>query len=313
MAGKEYETVTDSIHLQHQPNAGIMSSAGYHTSIPYPTNVQARGLTSLPPRLDHAIHETYQDSKSRPPRTNNQTFPGVRVTYANDNGPRNSHRPTAAPLKQHNVDIQSDRLPRHGSSTKPSVGSIKQSSLDIPPHYHHNVPRQDSTSRQSAGPTKQSSLDVSSHHNNVPSQDSTAGPSNSGPSSTFSGEVLPNKKNTSVYSVANERYVLDKPSIRDHENEDEFLVHSNNFSVCLSVMDGHDGLNAVKYVREYLWKKVFSTNSWLKVSQVDNPDQIKIALIEFIKVIDADFFRSISAFIHEKVQLQLQIPKVICV
>jgi len=295
MAGKEYETVTDSIRLQHQPNAGgIMSSAGqYQTSTPY---VQARGLVSLPARLDHS------DSNLRPPRSNNQTYPGIYINYA-DNGTRNSHQHAATPLKHHNVDIQ---------SAKPSMGPIKQSSFDTSQHYR-NIPRQDCTSRQSARPIKQSSLDIPPQCHNVPYQDSAEGPSSSCPSSISSGEVeiLPNKKNTSVCSVENERYVLDKASIRDHENEDEFLVHSNDFSVCLCVMDGHDGQNAVKYVREYLWKKVFSTRSWLKVSQEDNADQIKTALVEFVKVIDADFFRSIGAFIHEKVRLQSQIPKVI--
>jgi len=306
MSGKEYETVTDSIR-QHQPNAGvIMSSAGqYQTSTPY---VQARGLVSLPARLNHY---SSHDSNSRSPGSNNQTYPGVHINYA-DNGPRNSHQRAATPLKQHNVDIQSDCLLRQGSTAKPSKGPIKQGSLDASQHYH-NVTREDSISRQSGGPIKQSSLDIPPQHHNVPCQDSAAGPSSSCPSSISSAEIelLPNKKNTSVYSVVNERYVLDKVSIRDHENEDEFLVHSNDFSVCLCVMDGHDGQNAVKYVREYLWKKVFSTRSWLKVSQVDNPDHIKTALVEFIKVIDADFFRSISTFINEKVHLQSQIPKVI--
>ena len=122
---------------------------------------------------------------------------------------------------------------------------------------------------------------------------------------------LPSKKNCSVSSLHNERYALDAPSTKDHENEDEFLIHANYRSLCLCCFDGHDGPRAVKFVKRYMKANIFDTKSWIDISEKDNHEEIECALAEFIKVTDADFFKNIKQFIEEKVYLQSQIPKVI--
>ena len=121
---------------------------------------------------------------------------------------------------------------------------------------------------------------------------------------------LPNKGNCSVFSIPNERYALDASSSRDHENEDEFLIHHNNHSLCMCVFDGHDGLRGVKFVKKYMTLRVFETKSWISLSKLDRREEMEGALAEFIKVTDADFFRNIKHFIDEKLYLQSQIPKV---
>ena len=120
------------------------------------------------------------------------------------------------------------------------------------------------------------------------------------------------KRNCSVYSLHNERYKLDAPSFKDHENEDEFLIHANDKSLCMCVFDGHDGSRAVKFVQKYMKVNIFDTKSWVKLSEVNSHEEIESALAEFIKVTDKDFFKSIKHFIDEKVFLQAQIPRVSC-
>lgn len=125
---------------------------------------------------------------------------------------------------------------------------------------------------------------------------------------------IPDKRNVSVGTVANERYALGAAPTKEHENEDDFFVHTNPFSmrlcVCLCVCDGHDGRNAVKYTTRYLKARVFNTRSWRKMSQRDEPKVIEQALAELIKVTDAEFFKSINHFIAEKRRIQSQIPPV---
>ena len=123
--------------------------------------------------------------------------------------------------------------------------------------------------------------------------------------------ISPDKRNCSVYSVQNERYKLDAPSHKDHDNEDEFLVHANSYSLCLCVFDGHDGSQAVKFVQRYMKANIFDTKSWVKLSEFNQHEEMESALAEFIKVTDKDFFKSIRNFISEKLYLQSDIPKVI--
>ena len=120
------------------------------------------------------------------------------------------------------------------------------------------------------------------------------------------------KRNCSVYSLHNERYKLDAQSFKDHENEDEFLIHANNKSLCMCVFDGHDGSRAVKFVQKYMKANIFDTKSWMILLEVNNREEIESALAEFIKVTDKDFFKYIKNFIDEKVFLQAQIPRVSC-
>jgi len=125
------------------------------------------------------------------------------------------------------------------------------------------------------------------------------------------GHLLPDKRNCSVCTVTNERYALDASSSKDHDNEDDLLIHANNNSLCMCVFDGHDGPRAVQFVKRYMKVNIFDTKSWIKLSEVDIQDEMESALAEFIKVTDSDFFKSIKQFIDEKLYLQSQIPKVI--
>jgi len=118
------------------------------------------------------------------------------------------------------------------------------------------------------------------------------------------------EKNVDLGSVPNERYALDGPSTKDHDNEDEVLVYSNNFSLCLCVFDGHDGEVATKFVKKYLHGWVFGKDSWLRISNSDNPSQIENALVQSFSDTEENFFKSIDPFIFEKRQLQSKIPNV---
>lgn len=124
------------------------------------------------------------------------------------------------------------------------------------------------------------------------------------------GHLSLDKRNCSVFSLQNERYKLDAPSYKDHDNEDDFLIHSNNNSLCLCVFDGHDGSKAVKFVQKYMKANIFGTKSWVTLSEFNRHEEIESALAEFIKVTDKDFFKNIRGFIDEKLYLQSQIPKV---
>jgi len=117
------------------------------------------------------------------------------------------------------------------------------------------------------------------------------------------GELDVNKPHVSFGSIPNERYVLGAPSSHDHDNEDEYLVDesSDSSSVYLCVLDGHDGRNAVEFVKKYLQSNIYA------IVQSDNPEN---DMKKCIKDVDAEFFKSIDQFIDEKSNLQDQIPKV---
>ena len=129
--------------------------------------------------------------------------------------------------------------------------------------------------------------------------------------SSYLGEML-DKRYCSVFSLQNERYRLDAPSFKDHDNEDEFLIFPNSNSLCMCVFDGHDGSRAVKFVQKYMKGNIFDTRSWMKLLEVNDHKEIESALAEFIKVTDKDFFKNIKNFIDEKIYLQSQIPRVSC-
>jgi len=116
--------------------------------------------------------------------------------------------------------------------------------------------------------------------------------------------------NIDLGSVPNERYALDAPSTKDHDNEDDVLVYSNNFSLCLCVFDGHDGILPTKFVKKYLNGWVFGKDSWLRISNSDNPSHIENALVQCFSDTEENFFKSIDPFIFEKRKLQSRIPDV---
>jgi len=105
----------------------------------------------------------------------------------------------------------------------------------------------------------------------------------------------------SVASVPNEQYAPNAPSSSDHDNEDEYLVHSDSFSVYLCVLDGHDGQNAVEFVKKYL------QDNYIAISHYQS---CEVAITECIKNADAEYFRGIHHHIDELTEKQKKIPKV---
>ena len=123
--------------------------------------------------------------------------------------------------------------------------------------------------------------------------------------STLSGRLV------SVGSIQNERYSLDAQPVSDHDNEDEYIVHSNKYSLCMCVLDGHDGSLTVKFVKKYMERQVFGKPLWNDISKSNKPEKTEAALANCIKEIDENFFKSVDPFIMERQELQSKIPKVI--
>lgn len=226
--------------------------------------------------------------------------------------------------------------------------SSKAVTTSYPPYYHDSntlVPSSNSVNRTT--PVKSKSVDLDCFSNQCPpimssaqqqrltkhtsfdqpglsphgqASDSSRNTDNYGSvkrndSMTNSGHFwlycAPDKRNCSVFSLANERYKLDASSYKDHENEDDSLIFPNSNSLCMCVFDGHDGSRAVQYVRQYMKGNIFDTKSWMKLSEFNHHEEMESALAEFFRVTDKDFFKSIKQYIDEKIYLQSQIPKVI--
>ena len=114
----------------------------------------------------------------------------------------------------------------------------------------------------------------------------------------------------SFSSIQNERYSLSSQPSSDHDNEDVFMFHSNKYSLCMCVLDGHDGSHAVKFVKKYMNQHVFGKPAWDDVIKSNKPEKIKAALANCIQESDVMFFKSIEPLIFERQELQSQIPKV---
>ena len=186
---------------------------------------------------------------------------------------------------------QQQRLTKHASFEQTGLSSRGQ--LSEPSRYAYGYDAYGHPSRSRYG-----NISTTQHHAGMITSDDL-------------GDML-DKRSCSVFSMHNERYKLDAPSFKDHENEDEFLIYANNKSLCMCVFDGHDGSRAVKFVQKYMKGNIFDTKSWMKLSEVNDHKEIESALAEFIKVTDKDFFKNIKNFIDEKLYLQAQIPRVSC-
>ena len=121
---------------------------------------------------------------------------------------------------------------------------------------------------------------------------------------------VPNKRNASFGSVPNERYCLGSKPSSDHDNEDEYMFHSNEYSLCLCVFDGHDGSHAVKFVKKYMNEHVFHKPAWNDITRSNRPEKIEAALTNYIQTSDDVYFKSIDPFTTERQKLQSKIPKV---
>ena len=123
--------------------------------------------------------------------------------------------------------------------------------------------------------------------------------------STLSGRLV------SIGSIQNERYSLDAQPVSDHDNEDEYIVHSNKYSLCMCVLDGHDGSRAVQFVRKCIDQQVCGKPLWDDITKSNKPEKIEAALANYIEKTEEIFFKSIDPFIKERQKLQSKIPKVL--
>ena len=120
----------------------------------------------------------------------------------------------------------------------------------------------------------------------------------------------PHRRDVSESSIKNERYSLGTQPCSDHDNEDEYIVHSNKYSLCMCVFDGHDGSRTVKFMKRYMDEHVFSKPMWTDITKSSKPEKIEAALASYIQEADKNFFKSIEPFIRERQKVQSKIPKV---
>ena len=120
----------------------------------------------------------------------------------------------------------------------------------------------------------------------------------------------PQRRDVSESSVENERYSLGTQPCSDHDNEDKFIVHSNKYSLCMCVFDGHDGSRTVKFMKCYMDEQVFGISMWTDITKSSKPEKIEAALANYIQKADDNFFKTIEPFIRESQKLQSKIPKV---
>jgi TAK1-binding protein 1 len=98
----------------------------------------------------------------------------------------------------------------------------------------------------------------------------------------------------------------------EHPNEDRHFkleLVGENFKV-YGVFDGHDGPRAAGYASNY-FMEYFNSDSWKTLVRLPSQvrrEQIPMALREFFKAAEKEFFNSIRPAIEERKQLQRTIP-----
>ena len=116
----------------------------------------------------------------------------------------------------------------------------------------------------------------------------------------------------SVATLENARYHLDDIPYSEHPNEDRhFVLKDDNFTA-VGVFDGHDGPRAAGFASNY-FVQYFNTDSWQSLARASPQQQketIPLALKEFFKAAEKEFFNSIRSVIDEKNTLQAIIPRV---
>ena len=224
--------------------------------------------------------------------------------------PPHYHDPNAMSTSYNSTSYRTNPSLGYGSNQRPpiAVRSCAQqqrlaeyANFNQPGLLPHEKPIDSSTYAGAYGHSSRTSyggISTSQHHTDIMI------------TSTHPGYILPDKSKCSVCSLPNERYRLDAPPYKEHDNEDDFLIYANQHSLCMCVFDGHDGSRAVKFVRKYMKGNIFDTKSWMTLSKFNHHEEMESALAEFIKVTEKDFFKSVRNYIDEKVYLQSQIPKV---
>ena len=122
----------------------------------------------------------------------------------------------------------------------------------------------------------------------------------------------PQHSATSVATLENARYRLGEVPRSEHPNEDRHFVLENDDCKVFGVFDGHDGPRAAGFASNY-FIEYFSTESWRSIISLPpsvQRKQIPMALTEFFKAAEKEFFKSIRSSIEEKKQLQRTIPSV---
>ena len=130
------------------------------------------------------------------------------------------------------------------------------------------------------------------------------------PSRTVS--VPPQHSATSVASLENARYRQGEVPQSEHPNEDRHFILDDGYCRVFAVFDGHDGPRAAGFASNF-FIQYFSSESWKAVVSLSphaQREQIPIALKEFFKAAEKEFFHSIRHHIEERNQLQRTIPQV---
>ena len=117
---------------------------------------------------------------------------------------------------------------------------------------------------------------------------------------------------TSVASLENARYRQGEVPRAEHPNEDRHFTLDDGYCKVYGVFDGHDGPRAAGFASNY-FIQYFSTESWKSLISLPSEiqrQQIPMALREFFKAAEKEFFQSIKQHIDERKQLQRIIPQV---
>lgn len=124
--------------------------------------------------------------------------------------------------------------------------------------------------------------------------------------------IPPQQSASSVATLENARYIKNDIPHPEHPNEDRhFFLEEKDFKV-FGVFDGHDGPRAAGFASNY-FIEYFNTDSWNSLVSLPpqaQREQIPLALGEFFKAAEKEFFSSIRSSIEEKKQLQRTIPAV---
>lgn len=124
--------------------------------------------------------------------------------------------------------------------------------------------------------------------------------------------IPPQQSASSVATLENARYIKNDIPRPEHPNEDRhFSLEEEDFKV-FGVFDGHDGPRAAGFASNY-FIEYFNTDSWKSLISLPpqvQREQIPMALREFFKAAEKEFFSSIRSSIDERNQLQRTIPAV---
>ena len=126
--------------------------------------------------------------------------------------------------------------------------------------------------------------------------------------------VEPLRSESSVATLENARYQKGDVPRSEHSNEDRHFkveLAGENFKV-YGVFDGHDGPRAAGYASN-CFMEYFNSDSWKSLVRLPpqvRKEQIPMALREFFRAAEKEFFDSIRSAIEEKKELQRDIPSV---